>query len=135
MGSLRGASDCLLEIDAKPRILTTGQFAQPLANHGNDIEALILESVDEALGDLLGRRAREAVYDYLERNCFMARSEIPKSLGEFFSALERTFGKGSKTIGKVIAKKLYAKLGLTFVELPNAECKDYVELARVKLEK
>jgi hypothetical protein len=135
MANFRGFSSSVLEIDTKPRILATGQFAQPLTTNGNDIEALILESVDEALGDLLGRRAREAVYDYLERNAFMARSEIPKNLGEFFSVLEATFGKGSKTIGKVIAKKLYAKLHLEFVEQPNAECADYVELARSKLQK
>jgi hypothetical protein len=96
---------------------------------------LILESIDETLGDLLGRRAREAVYDHLERNCFIARSEIPRCLDDFFSVLETTFGKGSKTIGKVIAKRIYAKLGWEFTEVPNLEFKDYLGMIKGRLER
>ena len=76
------------------------------------IDALLLESMDEALTDLLGRRTREAVYDYMERNCFVARNEIPGRLDDFFKLLNETFGKGGSTIGKVIAKRLYAEAGM-----------------------
>jgi hypothetical protein len=135
MPTFTQASGSVLGIRVRPSILVAGHSSQPPGNCGNDLEALILESIDETLSDLLGVRAREAVYGYLERNCFMAKSEIPKSLNEFLSVLDATFGKGSKTIGIVIAKRLYTKLGLKFTQLPNAECKDYIELARAKLEK
>lgn len=135
MGSLRDVRGALVEVKTSPEFLAGPSHSMHLDDIRDNLDALILESVDETLGDLLGRKAREAVYDYLERNHFMARSEIPKCLDEFFSALERTFGKGSKTIGRVIAKKLYVRLGLEFNELPNTECVDYVELAKAKLEK
>jgi hypothetical protein len=67
---------------------------------------LLLESIDEALTDLLGGRAREAVYDHLERNCLVARNELSSKLGTFLTLLDDTFGKGGKTIGKVVARKL-----------------------------
>jgi hypothetical protein len=104
-----------------------------LVTYGSSLETLLLESIDEALTDLLGRRAREAVYDYLERNCLLARNEIPQRLDDFARLLEDTFGKGHKTIGKVIAKKLYGKLGWTFVEIPNYELIDYLSTVKSRL--
>lgn len=101
----------------------------------NPVSIPLLESIDEALTDLLGSRTREAVYDYLERNCSLARNEIPTRLDDFFKLLNETFGKGGSTIGKVIAKKLYAKLGWEFVEIQSYGLMDYVETARGRLEK
>ena len=70
----------------------------------NPVGIPLLESIDEALTDLLGSRIREAVYDYLERSCSLARSDIPTRLDDFFRLLNETFGKGGSTIGKVIGK-------------------------------
>lgn len=99
------------------------------------VDLLLLESMDEALTDLLGGRAREGVYDCLERNCLIARNEIPNRLDDFFKLLDETFGKGSKTIGKVIAKRLYAKLGWEFVELSSYELPDYLKVFRDRFER
>src|SRR5208283_3555744 len=99
----------------------------------DSIDALLLESMDEALTDLLGRRTLEAVYDYMERNCFVARNEIPSRLDDFFKLLNETFGKGGSTIGKVIAKRLYAKLGWEFVNIHSYELIDYVTTAKRRL--
>ncbi len=104
-----------------------------LRSFGPIVDNLLLDSIDEALTDLLGPRAREAIYDYLERNCLLARNEIPTRLGDFFRLLEGTFGRGCKTIGKVIAKRLYAKLSWEFVEIENFELADYVELVKTRL--
>ena len=41
-------------------------------------ELLLLESIDQGLIDLLGRRARDAIYDHLERKCYMARERSHK---------------------------------------------------------
>jgi hypothetical protein len=101
----------------------------------NPVSIPLSESIDEALTDLLGSRTREAVYDYLERNCSLARNEIPNRLDAFFKLLNETFGKGGSTIGKVIVKKLYAKLGWEFVEIQSYGLMDYVETVRGRLEK
>jgi hypothetical protein len=101
----------------------------------DSVDVLLLEAMDEALTDLLGTRTREAVYDYLERNCLIARNEIPKRMDDFFELLDETFGKGGSTIGKVIAKRLYAKLGWEFVEIQSYELMDYVRTVRGRLKK
>ncbi len=99
------------------------------------LDALILECIDETLADLLGRRAKEAVYDHLERNLFLARNEIPQRLDDFLSVLDETFGKGGKTIGKYIAKKLYAKLEWEFADIVSYGLVDYVGIVRARVER
>lgn len=94
---------------------------------------LLLDSIDEVLADLLGTRVREAVYDHLERNCLLARNEIPERLNDFFSVLNKTFGRGGKTIGKAIARKLYAKLDWKFIDTPDYELADYWKAVKPKL--
>jgi len=101
--------------------------------HTDAFSALLLESIDEALTDLLGRRAREAVYDYLERNCLVARNELPTRLEAFLTLLDDTFGKGSKTIGRVVARRLYSKLEWEFIEVPGYELVDYVEAVKARI--
>lgn len=107
-----------------------GQFVPA---HTDAFGSLVLESIDEALTDLLGRRAREAIYDYLERNSLVATNELPNRLEVFMTLLEDTFGKGSKTIGKVVAKKLYSKLEWDFSEISGYELTDYVQAARTRI--
>lgn len=101
--------------------------------HTDAFSALLLESIDEALTDLLGRKAREAVYDYLERNCLVARNELPARLEAFVTLLDDTFGKGSKTIGRVVAKRLHSKLEWEFVEVPGYGLVDYVEAVKARI--
>lgn len=101
--------------------------------HTDAFSALLLESIDEALTDLLGRRAREAVYDYLERNCLVARNELPTRLEAFVTLLDDTFGKGSKTIGRVVAKRLYSKLEWEFIEVPGYGLVGYVEAVKARI--
>jgi hypothetical protein len=88
---------------------------------------LLLEAIDETLADLLGRRARDAIYDHLERKCYMSRDELPKRLGEFCSVLEANFGKAGRTIERTIAKRFYSKLEKKFTDYPEYTLVDYVE--------
>ncbi len=97
---------------------------------------LLSDSIGEVLTDLVGTRAREAVYDYMERNHSIARSEIPHHLDELFRLFERNFGVASKkVIGMVIAKKVYSKLDWEFHPIPNFEFTDYLERIKTKLTK
>lgn len=110
-------------------------FAQPFSScvRSNTLDDLLRDSIDEVLGDLLGRRAREAVHDYLERNCSFGREDISKHLPKFFEFLEETFGRASKTIGRAIARSLFDKLGWEFQDNPNFEFFDYLEAARARM--
>jgi len=76
-----------------------------------DIDRLLIETLDEVLDDLLGKEVRKAFYDHMARDYYIGREDIPKRLGDFLLILERTFGKGGKTIERTIARRLCTKLG------------------------
>jgi elongation factor P--beta-lysine ligase len=90
-------------------------------------------SIDEVLTDLLGRKARQAVYDYLARNCSLAKEDIPENLEKFFEVAEEAFGKGSRTIAKCVVKRLFKKLEWKFEDIPGFEFQDYLEMARARI--
>lgn len=97
------------------------------------LDELIFESTDEVLTDIIGRKPKEAIYDYLERNYSIARYTIPKNLSKFVEVLEATFGRGSATICKAIVRRLFQKLGWEFTEIKGFEFLDYLEAARARI--
>ena len=116
---------------------TGEQIGLPRAYTGpNALTNLLSDSIDEALTDLLGSRARESIYDYMERNHSVARNEIPERLDDLFKLFEGYFGVKSKNvIGRVIARKVYSKLDWEFVSIPNFEFGDYLERIRTRVAK
>jgi hypothetical protein len=101
----------------------------------HQLDNVLVESIEETLTGLLGIKAREAIYDHLERNHLIARSEIPSHLDDFFRLLEETFGRGSRTIGRAIVRHLFAKFGWEFVEMPSYELSDYLKAVKERLER
>jgi hypothetical protein len=99
------------------------------------LDDLLLQCIDEVLCDLLGTRAREAVYDHLERNHSLSRNDIPRHMNKFLELLEETFGKGSKTIGKSIIRRLYEKLEWSFYDNPGYEFMDHLDAIRARIAK
>ena len=99
----------------------------------NVFDRLLVESVDVALGDLLGERTRNQIYDYLAAHYSYGREEIPERIAEFYSFLEDTFGTGSKTIGRTIVRRLFDRLGYEYVNVPGFEFFDYLEAVRARV--
>jgi hypothetical protein len=97
------------------------------------VDTLLAESIDEVLQDLIGNKAKEAVFDYLERNYSLAREDIPSNVGRFLLVSEETFGKGTKAISRCIAKRLWEKLGWKFETISGLELPDYLEVAKVRI--
>jgi hypothetical protein len=75
-----------------------------------NINRLILESLDDVLDGILGKPKRQAFYDLLERNYYISRDDIPSQLGDFLLILERIFGKNGKAIRRDIAQRLTRNL-------------------------
>jgi hypothetical protein len=99
-----------------------------------EFNRFFIEALDESLGSVLGETVRLTVYDALEKHCSIARNQIPERPDDFALALERCFGVApSKTIGKVIAKRLYFKLELVFVDEAGWRLPDYVREAKRKM--
>jgi hypothetical protein len=118
--------------------LTTPSDEGPSNKHVDQISSktlddLVSESIDEVLTELIGTKPKEAVYDYLERNYSLARDNIPKNLPKFIELLESTFGRGSRTICKGIARRMFEKLGWEFTEVRGFELLDYLEAARARV--
>jgi hypothetical protein len=97
------------------------------------LDDLLLLCIDETLADLLGRRTRTAIYDYLERSYSLGRRDIPRHMDKFFGLMEETFGKGSRTIGKSIIKRMFCKLEWRFEDVPGFEFGDYMEAIRTRV--
>jgi hypothetical protein len=97
------------------------------------LDSLLGDSMDQVLDELLGRKAKEAIYDYLERNYLVARDDIPKNIEKFLSLAQEVFGKGSRTIARCIMKRLWEQLGWKFVDVPGFDFSDYLEAARARI--
>lgn len=113
------------------RPVTTDQKLQDAT--AKSLNDLLLESIDEVLDNLLRRKARDAIYDYLARNYSVAREEVPGNMDKFFMLTEEAFGKGSRTIAKCIVKRLFEKLGWKFEEIHGFDFYDYLEFARARM--
>jgi len=99
-----------------------------------NFDYLLLESIDEALADLLGRRSRDRIYDYLATQYRYGREEIPMKIFEFCEFLEKIFSSGNKTVGRTIIRRLCERLGYEFVNVPGFEFFDYLDALRARSE-
>ena len=101
----------------------------------NGFDYVLLESIDDALADLVGRRSRDQIYDYLATRYGYGREEIPTKVSEFYELLERVFSSGSRTVGRTIVRRLCEKLGYEFVSIPDFEFLDYLSALSAKFER
>ena len=93
---------------------------------------ILLESIDETISNLLSKKVEDALYTHLERVRSVPKDEIPYRLDVLSSTLEDTFGStGSLTISRAIARRLYAKLEMSPINVtPARTLKEYIENAR-----
>ncbi len=99
-----------------------------------DFNQKVLKSIDDLLSELLGRRNLETLYAHLKDHYDIGPDEIPYRLSVLYQVLETKFDViGAKTIGDDVARKLYGRLNLTFVQTPNYALEDYIEQAKKTL--
>jgi hypothetical protein len=105
----------------------------PEENLGN-FNGLLGEAIDETISVLLGQEVVESLYLHIQKVYSIPRDAVPENLEVFCTTLVGIFGRpGSNTIGKAVARKLYAKLALTFSNNPDRTLADYVEEAKMKV--
>lgn len=103
-------------------------------NRADRCEKVLSEAIHECLKDILGGRAREAIYAFMEREYSVARNELPKHLDELFTVFQQNFGvKAKGVIARAFAKKLYAKLNFEFQPIPKFEFADYLAIIRRRM--
>jgi hypothetical protein len=112
----------------------TQEVGTPRPEREHAYDRLLIESVDETLTAVLSEIVREAVHDALGNKFHITMDQVPDRLDEFWLDLEKLLGAvPSSTIGKVIIKSFYAKLGLELVSRANWRLPDYVREARTKM--
>jgi hypothetical protein len=95
-----------------------------------DFNREVANAIDAALYEILGQTTLEVLYGHLKDHYCIGSDEIPCHLPTVIKVLEKMFGAvGTKAIGSDVARKLYAQLGLRFVERSNYSLKDYIEEA------
>jgi hypothetical protein len=90
---------------------------------------ILLEAVDYGL-IVLGEIVRQAIYERIEKDHGLKRTEIPERLEAFHKALESTLGMSAKTVERLTAKNLYQRLGLNFTPRPEWTLIEYVDHAK-----
>lgn len=90
-----------------------------------NLRKILLEAVEEGLSSL-GDSPKQAILFHLETSFEIRRDNIPANLTEFAKALEKIFGPGALYLEKLIARRLYEKLGLEFEDVDNWELLEYV---------
>jgi len=91
-------------------------------------------AVDSAIFGIVGVDVLRALYKHLREHYDITPDEIPYRLDTVFDTLEQTFGvKGARTLSRAIAKRLYYRLNLQFVETENYRLQDYLEQAKKEL--
>jgi len=75
----------------------------------------LLQAVDDGLL-VLGQSARVAIYECIEKSYQVRRENIPDELLTFHRALQDLLGSGARMMERLIARDLYSRLGLDFIE-------------------
>jgi predicted amino acid racemase len=94
-----------------------------------EFKDILLNAVDYGLL-VLGEIVRKAIYERLESSYQVKRAEIPENLESFHVALAGLFGRRGSVVERLIARRLYSKLRLTFEEHQNWTLVDYVNHAK-----
>ena len=72
-------------------------------------DQMFLESVDDVFS-ALGNQASNILYEYLEANCGISKTQMPHKTREFASALEAVFGSAARLIEIRILLVLHQKI-------------------------
>ena len=94
-----------------------------------ELDETLLQAVDDGLL-VLGQSARMAIYECIESSYQVRRGDIPDKLLTFHRALQDLLGSGAKMMERLIARALYSRLGLDFIEHHDWMLIDFMHYAK-----
>jgi len=92
-----------------------------------DFNDWVVESVDEAIRDVLGPEITDKLWNHFQGLLGITREEIPYRLPSLFQYLNATLGIGGATLSLVIVKKLYAKAKVPLNYAPSRPLAEYID--------
>ena len=99
---------------------------------GDDLWDYLRVSIRQAVGEVLGEQNAVVFVEYFKMRYSIPMEQIDEHVKEFSSALA-SFGTGGQVLGRAIAKKLFIRLGLDYVEDFNKTLYDYVRIAQASV--
>jgi hypothetical protein len=104
------------------------------AHVSEEFNSEVKRAIDGAIFGIVGQDVLRSLYTHLKEQYDITPNEIPNRLDSVFETLEQTFGgKGARTLSRAIARRLYIRLNLQFVETENYRLQDYMEQAKKEL--
>ncbi|HMK82813.1 MAG TPA: hypothetical protein VK503_03785 [Candidatus Bathyarchaeia archaeon] len=94
----------------------------------NDFSKPLRDSINQAFVEVLGESNSKVFLEYFTAHHSIQMEKIDSQLVEFSSALS-SLGTGGQVLGRTIAKRLFAKLGLEYEEDLNKTFLDYIQTA------
>ena len=94
-----------------------------------ELDGTLLQAVDDGLL-VLGQGLRMAIYKRIESTYQVRREDIPDKLLTFHRALQDLLGSGAKMMERLIARDLYSRLGLDFIEHDDWTLIDFMHYAK-----
>ena len=79
-------------------------------SRSRSLDDLVLKLIDETLVECVGLRTKQMLFDYVERNCSLSRSEIGSNPAKFFALLEEVIGEASRVMERAVVRKLYKEV-------------------------
>jgi hypothetical protein len=105
-----------------------------VTQNSRDLNSALCSVIDDTVVELLGSDVLASLYGILEKQHAITRDELPYRLESSYKVLEDAFEVfGAKTLGSVIAQKLYAGRNSVFCNHDGYTLSDYVEFAKSKL--
>jgi len=106
-------------------------LAEKTSSREPEFDRKLLAAIDETIVDVLGGKVLGALHEYLLKNYDVALDEIPYRLNTVIESLEVVLGvRGASTMGWMIAKRFYSKIGLRFTHNDNWGLEDYFQQAK-----
>ena len=105
-----------------------------MTQNSRDLNSALCSAIDDTVVELFGSDVLASLYGILEKQYAITRDELPYRLDTLYKVLEDAFEVfGAKTLGSVIAQKLYAGRNLVFYNHDGYTLSDYVEFVKSKL--
>ena len=100
-----------------------------------DFNREVKDALNSVISGITAPSVVDALYSHLKEHHGISPDEAPYHLSTFLLVLEGVFGvHGRRTIERAIAKELYRKCELRFVESPILDLSEYIQLARKRME-
>jgi hypothetical protein len=95
------------------------------ARNRTDFDNILVESVDEAIAEVLGRKISPELEQYLQAFLGFSYRNID-NIEVLFSSLTHTYGLFGSAVPKLVVKKMYEKAKVPFYEVAGTPMIQYV---------